>query len=318
LDQMKYSDQKTERHPIIAFGTAGYPAPVSTSRFGPDPRSEILTGVLATIGAIAEAELERIGDFHDPIRGNQREFLIAIDLVESANDSWAVEQEVNAELDRLRVRRADERRRDQLRRDSANNFWSSCVAPHGSPTERYLITRGCTLPDTAYLRHHDCLFHPASKRHLPAMVAGVTVYPSKRVCGVHRTFLQADGSGKANVSPSKMMLGPIKYGAVRLAPPGPCMGIAEGIETALACQQATGIPTWAALSSGNLVHMALPPISVTPEVVIFADRDNSGRAAAEAAADRFIREGRRVRIAEPIAGCNDFNDLLLRDGGDAA
>jgi phage/plasmid primase-like uncharacterized protein len=150
------------------------------------------------------------------------------------------------------------------------------------------------------------------------MVAGVTVYPSERVRGVHRTFLQADGSGKANVNPDKMMLGPIKYGAVRLAPPGPRMGIAEGIETALACQQATGIPTWAALSSGNLVHMALPPISVTPEVVIFADRDNSGQTAAAEAAARFLREGRRVRIAEPPDGFNDFNDLLLSDRSDAA
>ena len=150
------------------------------------------------------------------------------------------------------------------------------------------------------------------------MVAGVTVYPSRVVRGVHRTFLRADGSGKANVNPAKMMLGSIKGGAVRLAPPGPRMGIAEGIETALACQQATGIPTWAALSSGNLAQVALPPVSATTEVMIFADRGDVGIKAAEAAAVRLRREGRRVWIAVPSNGCNDFNDLLLSGRSNAA
>jgi hypothetical protein len=316
---MKTSNKRVEQHhPTNKLGTGGLLPPVHVSRFGPAPRSETLTGVLASIGIIAEDGVERTGGFSGPIRENQREFSNAIDLVHSAQDNWTVDQEVNKALERLRVRRVDERRREQARCDAAAHLWLGCVAPHGSATEWYLTARGCTLPDTPYLRHHDYLFHPESKTHLRAMVAGVTVYPSRVVRGVHRTFLQVDGRGKANVNPAKMMLGSIKDGAVRLGPPSPRMGIAEGIETALACQQATGIPTWAALSSGNLAQIALPPVSVTTEVVIFADRDEAGIKAAEAAATRLLREGRRVRIAKPPDGFNDFNDLLLSGRSKAA
>lgn len=316
---MKSSNEKAEQHHLTnKFGTVGFLPPAHARRSNAVPRSEILTEVLASIGAIAEAGVERVGGFSGPIRENQRELSNTIDLVYVAQDNWTVEQEEKEVLDRLRVRRANEWRREEARCDAAAHLWLGCVAPHGTATERYLATRGCTLPNTPYLRHHDYLFHPESKRHLRAMVAGVTTYPSRVVRGVHRTFLRADGSGKANVNPDKMMLGSIKGGAVRLAPPGARMGIAEGIETALACQQATGIPTWAALSSGNLAQVALPPISITTDVVIFADRDDPGRAAAATAAARLLCQGRRVRIAEPPDGIADFNDLLFFDGSNAA
>jgi hypothetical protein len=44
-------------------------------------------------------------------------------------------------------------------------------------------------------------------------------------------------------------------------------------------------------------------------VIVLADGDDPGEAAAEACAWRWKREGRRVRIARPPRGL-DFNDLL--------
>jgi hypothetical protein len=85
--------------------------------------------------------------------------------------------------------------------------------------------------------------------------------------------------------------------------------IGEGIETCLATMQATGKPAWAALSTSGLRSLELPdPIL---DIVVLADGDAPGEAAAEASARRWVDEGRRVRIARPPQG-SDFNDLLLR------
>jgi putative DNA primase/helicase len=45
------------------------------------------------------------------------------------------------------------------------------------------------------------------------------------------------------------------------------------------------------------------------EVIVLADGDEPGEAAARNAALRWMREGRRVRIARPPWGM-DFNDML--------
>ena len=125
---------------------------------------------------------------------------------------------------------------------------------------------------------------------------------------IHRTFLAGDGSGKAPVDPQKMMLGPCRGGAVRLAPVGDVMMVGEGIETCLAAMQATGMPAWAALSTSGLLALVLPDI--VRDVIVLADGDDAGEAAAQDAALRWKREGRRVRIARPPHGL-DFNDMLL-------
>jgi putative DNA primase/helicase len=49
------------------------------------------------------------------------------------------------------------------------------------------------------------------------------------------------------------------------------------------------------------------------EVVILADHDENGAGerAARLAADRWLAEGRRVRIAMPPQPGTDFNDVML-------
>jgi hypothetical protein len=84
--------------------------------------------------------------------------------------------------------------------------------------------------------------------------------------------------------------------------------IAEGIETALSATQATGQTTWAALSTSGLRSLDLP--EEVRDVVVLADGDKPGEAAARAAALRWKSQGRRVRIARPPRGF-DFNDVLL-------
>ncbi len=130
---------------------------------------------------------------------------------------------------------------------------------------------------------------------------------SGRIVAVHRTWLRTDGGGKAPVDPARMALGPCAGGAVRLAPARDAVQVAEGLETALAAQQATGQPSWATLGTSGLKALVLPP--AIRGVTILADGDAPGEAAAQAAAARWLHEGRTVRIARPPAGL-DFADVL--------
>ena len=139
------------------------------------------------------------------------------------------------------------------------------------------------------------------------MVALVTHGATGSPIAVHRTFLARDGGGKAPVDPAKMMLGPCRGGAVRLGEPGAVLMVGEGIETCLAAMQATGNAAWAALSTSGLRSLDLP--RDVRDVIVLADGDEPGEAAAQDCARRWKREGRRVRIARPPQGM-DFNDLL--------
>jgi hypothetical protein len=141
----------------------------------------------------------------------------------------------------------------------------------------------------------------------PAIVAAVTNWPSRDATGVHRTFLNMDGDGKAPVNEPKMALGPLGAGAVRLAPAQPALGLAEGIETALSAMQLFEIPVWAALGS-RMDSVELPEEVV--EVHVFGDNGKRGHDAAEKAAEKFTGQGRRVVLRFPPEPFGDWNDAL--------
>lgn len=193
------------------------------------------------------------------------------------------------------------------RRENALSIWEASEPAHGTLAETYLASRGLRLPPTMRLRFHPHLLH-IFRESWPALVALVTHGSDDAAIGIHRTFLDRDGSGKAPTNLSKMMLGPCRGGAVRLAEPRDVLMIGEGIETCLAAMQATGHPAWAALSTSGLRGLVLP--QDVRDVIVLADGDDPGEAAARDCAIRMRYEGRRVRIARPPKGM-DFNDLLL-------
>ncbi len=193
------------------------------------------------------------------------------------------------------------------RRNAAKTIWQSTQPARGSLVEIYLGTRNLVLPPTTAIRFHPHLKH-VEGHHWPAMVAVVTDGIIGSAIGVHRTFLKADGTGKAPVTPAKMMLGQCLGGVVRLGVPGTSIMVAEGIETALAAMMATGMPAWAALSASGLRSLDLA--AEITDITVLADADVAGEAAAEACARRLHRPGRRLRIARPPLG-QDFNDMLF-------
>jgi hypothetical protein len=169
------------------------------------------------------------------------------------------------------------------------------------------MSRGLRLPQLPTLRFHGGLKHPSGEVW-PSMIALVTRGDAATPTAIHRTFLTHDGKSKAPVDPPKMMLGPTRGGAVRLADAGDVLMVGEGIETCLAAMLATSKAAWAALSTSGLRTLNLPDRVLN--VIVLADGDDPGEAAARDCALRWKREGRHVRIARPPLGA-DFNDVLL-------
>src|SRR5271156_3756835 len=132
------------------------------------------------------------------------------------------------------------------RTEAALAIWQATQPVDGTLVVNYMCSRGLDLAALPALRFHPGLKHPSGGIR-PAMVALVTHGESGAPIAIHRTFLARDGDGKAPVGPKKMMLGPCRGGAVRLADPGEMLMVGEGIETGLAAMAATGRPAWAAL-----------------------------------------------------------------------
>ena len=201
--------------------------------------------------------------------------------------------------------------KDDDRAELSLRIWRGTVSAEGSLVESYLRDRGIDAPVPPALRFAPSLYH-SSGQNYPAMVAAVSFWPSRAVTGIHRTFLSDSGIGKADVTPNRMMLGKIGGGAVCLAPPGETLVIGEGIETSLSVHQATGLPTWAALSASLFEPLVLPELPLAKKVVIAADNDDGGTGleAARKARELWRSQGRKVFIATPPLG-KDFNDELL-------
>ncbi len=199
-------------------------------------------------------------------------------------------------------------------RDLAWRLWREGQPPAGTLAESYLSARGLRLPEDAPLRFHPSAWRNAANgRCGPAMLALMTAPEDAAPVGVHVTYLALDGGGKARGPNSKVMLGSV--GVVRLVPDAEVatgLGLAEGIETALAVMQRTyWHPIWAATSAGAIARFpALPGIEA---LTVFADADPAGLAAAGACAARWIEAGREALIVRPRAG--DWDDAT--GGSDA-
>lgn len=131
---------------------------------------------------------------------------------------------------------------------------------------------------------------------LPAMVALVRD-PVGQPALVHRTYLGPTGKAEF-ASPRRMMAGTIPQGsAIRLMPYSDRLGIAEGIETALAVCRDFGIPCWSASNAQMLAGFAWP-VDIA-ELHIFGDNDRKygGQAAAFQLAHR-VSTARAAPVVE--------------------
>lgn len=191
--------------------------------------------------------------------------------------------------------------------------WKEAGRP-GPEVVGYLESRGLPTPQGIrqgtrdYYEQRDGMTFRVGK--FPCMVCRIQGKSGEGV-SLHVTYLQ--GSSKADVEcPRKVMspAGTINGAAIRLyeIEPGRPMGIAEGIETAIAAAILHNMPVWSVMNR-NGIETFDPPEGIE-EIHIFGDSDPSfaGQAGAYRGAERLHRLGKRVTVHLPPSG--DWNDVL--------
>ena len=207
---------------------------------------------------------------------------------------------------------------DKRKRQIMVDLWDGAkpIADH-DPAGRYLTRQlGIVeMPPPSCLRFTTARCYELGMNSvLPTMVALIEPCddpkPKDDKCALHRTYLDHAGN-KAHVTSPRKMLGAMPSGAaVRLMPHNGVLGIAEGIETALAASVLHNVPVWAALNAG-LLEKWMPPASVRA-VVIFADNDPNfvGQNAAYTLAGRLKALGFEVEVRMPAETGSDWADVL--------
>jgi hypothetical protein len=192
----------------------------------------------------------------------------------------------------------------------ARRLWKRSRPITCTVAEKYLRqARGITAPLPRCLRFLPLIHHTEYGWSFPTLIAGVQAADGA-FAAISITFLCADGSDKASVDPIRKVFGILRTGTVRLGPAGKDLVLCEGVETGLSIAQACPeLAVWCALSASNLPHVAIPQGVST--VIIAADADAAGEAAAADAARHLMRTGRSVRIAHTGRPGQDFNDFRL-------
>ena len=176
-----------------------------------------------------------------------------------------------------------------------------------SIVQRYLESRGLSARP-AVLRGHRRLSYADEGRFLgyfPAMLAPV-VGPDGELRSVHRTYL-------GDVPKRKKLLSAVGTGAaIRLFEPTHELGIAEGIETAIAAHEMFGLPTWATISA-TIMEGFTPPEGIR-RITVFGDNDANfaGQKAAFTLAHRLHRDLKiEAEVKIPPAVDSDWLDVLI-------
>lgn len=245
------------------------------------------------------------------------------------NQQWL--DEVKARLDKQVAMEAENNARLVKR---IPEIWNESIvisSSSASPVHRYFEKRGLvfktdTLSDTG-LKFHPCLSYYDSDGKkvgdFPAMIASIRDVSGK-VITLHRTYLQDNGKKASVDNVKKMMTVPtdlqVQGGAIQLGTAGEVLGIAEGIETALAVRKATGITCWSAVNA--VLLEAFEPPKQVKKVIIWADKDKShtGLLSANKLKARLEEKGIEVLVALPAmpipkkAKSVDWNDVLEKQG----
>ncbi len=204
---------------------------------------------------------------------------------------------------------------DTARTAQALTIWSEARNPHGTPVETYLWNRGLELPEEAageVIRFHRAC--PFGKGHKGmAMVCLVRNINTDEPQGIHRTAVSREGLKSEIEGKSRMALGPMAGGAIKLTPDENvtlCLGIGEGIERALSLRRRPDFgssPVWSLISASGVQDF--PILSGIESLFIAVDHDPAGQMATRRVAHRWHGAGQEVFLVTPIAPYADLNDL---------
>ena len=205
--------------------------------------------------------------------------------------------------------------------EAARRLFAMSRPVAGTVAEAYLQRRGiAALCDAAALRFHPRCYYrddgagsARAGEPRPAMVASVTSLDGT-VTGVHRTWLDPAGHGKAPVATPRRAMGHLLGNAVRFGTALDTQVAGEGIETVLSLRTIMpALPMAAALSANHLAALDLP--ATLRRLYLARDNDPAGRRAADTLAERAQAAGIEALTLTPMLG--DFNDDLRQLGADA-
>ena len=202
--------------------------------------------------------------------------------------------------------------------DSARRLFAMSQPISGTVVETYLRERGiAALPGAGSLRFHPrCYYRPdawSPTETWPAMIAGVTDLGGM-ITGVHRTWLDPSGRGKAPIDTPRRAMGDLLGNAVRFDVAQDVMAAGEGIETVLSLRSVLStLPMMAALSAAHLAAILFS--GTLRRLYIAHDDDPAGDRAVAALVGRAQAAGIEAIILSPQLG--DFNEDLRTFGVDA-
>ena len=219
------------------------------------------------------------------------------------------------------LRPSTDRRFDaEQKRCRARQLWSQGIPVEGTLAERYLRARAIQPPWPKSLRFHRCCWHEEGTGSLPALLAEVE--RDGETAAVQRIYLAQRWRSlprfdrRRTVHPPRLRAGRAARAESgdRLADGDGPLFVAEGIETALSVRDGLGcgFQVWATLGTAGMKALYLPPPGEGSELVIASDGDQSGRAAANALANRASSEGWRVRLVPAPEGL-DWNDVAINE-----
>lgn len=206
---------------------------------------------------------------------------------------------------------------DSDRTARALAIWHEGRDPRGTPVEAYLTRyRGLILPEEAAgaaVRYHPACPFAGAKR-VPAMVCLVRDVRTDAPRAIHRTVLELDGRKATIGGNSRLSLGPISGGAIKLTPDSGitgCLGVGEGLESALSLQRLPEFgrsPVWSLLSAGGVER--LPVLPGIESLWLAVDHDEAGVRASHACAQRWREAGSEIFLVRPLLQRTDLNDVF--------
>jgi hypothetical protein len=200
------------------------------------------------------------------------------------------------------------------KRASALRLWEEARPIAGTLAARYLTDiRGVDLAALPTTINDVLRFHPRCSFNLgqhPCLIALMRNAVTDAPTGIHRIALTPDAR-----KIERWMLG--NRGMVKLWPAGKTLVIGEGLETVLAAASRISYddkplqPAWAALSADVL--SSFPILNGVERLIILADHDEAGLAAAATCEERWARAGRTIIRLTPERSGDDFNDIVLQE-----
>ena len=181
-----------------------------------------------------------------------------------------------------------------------------------------VFSRGITGVRAArWLRFHGaCWYRPdrddvaPTPTAIPALIAAVTDLGGS-IMGVHRTWLDGSGRGKAPVAVPRRAMGELLGHGVRFGAAAPVMAVGEGIESVLSLRMSMPrMPMIAALSAAHLGAIRFP--EALRRLYVAREDDRAGRAAFAQLAARAASAG--IEVVPLNSELDDFNADLCAFG----